>query len=103
MLPDVGAIKRRASRPSVLFPDPDSPTRPRVSPASTSNDTLSTARTSPFGRPPKTDSPSGKTLVRLRISSRGMKGIVTEPGGSATRDEHECAPIALDTEIGDKR
>src|ERR1700690_2165580 len=36
-----------------------------------SRETLSTARTSPLAPPPKADSPSGKTLVRLRISSSG--------------------------------
>src|SRR5580704_974175 len=39
--------------------------------------TSSTARTSPVAPPPKTDSPSGKTLVRLLISSRGMGKMVT--------------------------
>ena len=44
--PDVGSISRSAQRATVLFPDPDSPTRPKVVPASTSKETPSTARTS---------------------------------------------------------
>jgi len=36
-----------------------------------SNVTSSTARTSPLARAPNSDSPKGKTFVRLRISTRG--------------------------------
>ena len=31
-LPELGSINRRISLPSVLFPEPDSPTKPSVSP-----------------------------------------------------------------------
>src|SRR5581483_10241522 len=72
MLPEVGSMRRKMRRPRVLLPEPDSPTSPNVSPGSMLNETSSTARTSPFAPPPKTDSPSGKVLVRLRISSRGI-------------------------------
>jgi ABC-type dipeptide/oligopeptide/nickel transport system ATPase component len=39
-------VARSAHRAIVLFPDPDSPTSPKVVPASTSKETPSTARTS---------------------------------------------------------
>ena len=38
------------SRPSVLLPEPDSPTKPSVSPSWMSRETSSTARTSPERR-----------------------------------------------------
>src|SRR5580698_7952011 len=41
-----------------------------------SNDTSSTAWTSPRAPPPKMDSPRGKILVRLRISTRGTRKMV---------------------------
>ena len=43
--PDVGSINRRMQRPTVVFPDPDSPTSPSVSPRETANVTPSTAFT----------------------------------------------------------
>ena len=81
MLPDVGSMRRSVRRPSVLLPDPDSPTRPSVSPAWMSSDTSSTARTSygePRVFPAKTDSACGKIFFRSRISSRDTERIVAE-------------------------
>ena len=43
--PAVGSIRRSTQRPVVLLPQPDSPTRPSVSPRSTSKDTPDTACT----------------------------------------------------------
>jgi hypothetical protein len=45
--PAVGSSSRTTSRLVVVFPHPDSPTSPSVSPADTENDTSSTARTAP--------------------------------------------------------
>ena len=45
--PDVGRNSWRTVRPVVDFPQPDSPTRPSVSPGKTSKETPSTARTAP--------------------------------------------------------
>src|SRR6186997_1270061 len=50
MRPPVGGLSRMIARPVVLLPQPDSPTRPRVSPRSISNVTPSTAWTSPTWR-----------------------------------------------------
>ena len=41
--PRVGSMARRTSRPVVVLPQPDSPTRPKVSPASIAKLTPSTA------------------------------------------------------------
>ncbi len=46
MPPEVGSMRRRIMRPSVVFPQPDSPTRPSVSPWVMSSETPLTARTS---------------------------------------------------------
>ena len=43
--PDVGSISRKARRPTVDLPQPDSPTSASVSPAATVKETLSAART----------------------------------------------------------
>ena len=48
-VPAVGSMRRRIMRPVVDLPQPDSPTRPSVSPGMTSNETPSTARTAPAG------------------------------------------------------
>ncbi len=45
--PEVGCSSATTIRPIVVLPQPDSPTTPRVSPRLTSNDTPSTALTSP--------------------------------------------------------
>ena len=45
--PDVGRISCRTHRPVVDFPQPDSPTSPRVSPAAMVNETPDTACTTP--------------------------------------------------------
>ena len=57
-------------RPTVVLPQPDSPTSPSVSPRSSVNDTPSTACTSPTLRS-NTPARTGKCLVRLRTSSSG--------------------------------
>src|SRR3972149_552088 len=48
--PAVGSMRRRTTRPTVVLPHPDSPTRPSVSPRRTSNVTPSTALTQPTVR-----------------------------------------------------
>ena len=45
--PQVGSFRRMIARPMVVFPLPLSPTRPTVWPLFTTNDTSSTAFTSP--------------------------------------------------------
>jgi hypothetical protein len=51
MLPEVGSTRRKIARPSVVLPDPDSPTRLKISPRSIENDTSSTATSRDAGAP----------------------------------------------------
>ena len=67
--PDVGSTSRRMQRPVVVFPLPDSPTRPNVSPGSTSKLTSSTARTTP-GRPHR-PRPRGNSFTSVRTVEQG--------------------------------
>src|SRR5215213_5430841 len=60
MWPAVGSIKRSKQRPTVDLPQPDSPTKPKVSPAKISNDTPSTARTT------SSEPSTGKCFTRPR-------------------------------------
>ncbi|RPK44073.1 hypothetical protein EES39_17860 [Streptomyces sp. ADI92-24] len=48
IIPAVGSSRCTSSRATVDFPQPDSPTMPRVSPAARSKETPSTARTAPI-------------------------------------------------------
>src|SRR5581483_927539 len=77
IVPAVGSMRRNISRPSVLLPEPDSPTRPKVSPSWMSSDTASTARTSPAA-PPNMDSPSGYVLLTSRASTNATVGSLTQ-------------------------
>src|SRR3954469_5980387 len=71
ILPSVGSSSRRTVRPAVDLPQPDSPTRPTVSPARISSEIPSTARTAPAVRrripPPRI----GKCFLRLVTRSSG--------------------------------
>src|SRR5438876_295323 len=67
-----GGTRRMSERALTLFPQPDSPTSPRTRPASSANDTPSTARASP---------PSRKKEVRRSRTSR--RGIYRASGGGA--------------------
>src|SRR5438128_9433004 len=68
MDPEVGSIRRRMQRPTVVFPDPDSPTRPSVSPRETANRTPATALTSATTRA-RTPRFTGKYFFRSRTRS----------------------------------
>ena len=86
--PLVLSSSRRISRPTVVLPQPDSPTRPSVSPGKMSNETSCTARTVPLAprRPPRTS----KFLVRLRTVSSGspvLASVTVEPAPAARPDE----------------
>src|SRR5450759_2291991 len=72
--PEVGSISRRIERPSVDFPHPDSPTRPRVSPCRIVRSTPSTARTWPTVRA-STPERTGNQVVRRRTSTRGSAAL----------------------------
>src|SRR3989442_2713786 len=86
--PDVGSMSRRIERPVVDLPQPDSPTRPSVSPGMISNDTLSTACTRAISRerrPPRI----GKYFLRVLTRSTGsvMADSVEEAGHLVARSD----------------
>src|SRR5882724_8585224 len=106
-LPVVGSISRRINHPRVLLPDPDSPTRPRVSPASMENETSSTARVTRV-LPPSQAASLENTFVRLRASRRGTTGIVAKnpftaedarPRSSKNRDAANRVSIVVRSEV----
>ena len=70
MLPDVGSIRRSASRPTVDLPQPDSPTSASVSPASTESETPSTACATAVGTP-SSERRTTKCFVTLSRASSG--------------------------------
>jgi hypothetical protein len=61
--PEVASRSWRITRHSVDFPQPDSPTRPSVSPGSTERLTSSTARTRPTSRSIRIPDLIGKCLT----------------------------------------
>src|SRR5215468_2452412 len=67
-LPDVGSTRRRTQRPVVVFPLPDSPTNPNVSPVSIEKLTSSTAVTSVPDR--NTLRSRAKCFTRCETSTR---------------------------------
>src|SRR6266540_3161430 len=71
MVPRVGSMSRTRQRPRVVLPQPDSPTRPTVSPSSTSRLTPSTALTCSRA-PPSSPVRTGKYFFRSLISSSGI-------------------------------
>src|SRR6516164_410345 len=92
ILPAVGSIKRVTVRPTVVLPQPDSPTRPSVSPGLIVKLTPSTANTVPlarWSRPLRI----GKCFLRSRTSSTALWSDIRVPvefarapaGGPMTR------------------
>ena len=76
-LPPVGSSSRVTSRPVVDLPQPDSPTRPSVSPARTVKSMPSTARTAPTLRLKKAPRVIGKCFSQAgapRAGSRRLAG-----------------------------
>src|SRR5262249_8593199 len=70
MEPAVGSSAARMSFEVVVLPQPDSPTRPRVSPALLVKLTPSTALTQPRWRP-RSEPPTGKYFFSPCTSSNG--------------------------------
>ena len=69
--PDVGLCSCRIARPVVDLPQPDSPTRPSVSPGCSVNDTPDTACTVPTLRGMIPLPRTGNSLTRSVTSSSG--------------------------------
>ncbi len=81
MVPDVGSMSRSISRPTVVLPEPDSPTRPSVSPWRISKltpDTACTLATTLFRIPPR----MGKSFTRSMTWTSGVAGTRAAPGST---------------------
>ncbi len=85
--PDIGFSRPRISISVVVLPQPDSPTRPRVSPSRTSNEMPATACTVPTRRLNTTPLLTAYSLTRLSSSStvsRCSRGTLAISGSSTT-------------------
>ncbi len=76
--PESGSIRRRRSLPRVDFPQPDSPTRPRISPLPIARLTPFTAPRYSVCRPRMSFGPVGNRFTRPLASTRG-EGSVRSP------------------------
>src|SRR5262245_794192 len=82
--PAVGSISRSTVRPTVDLPQPDSPTRPSVSPAAVAKLTPSTANTWPAVRR-RRPVLMGKCFLRPATSSTGASGSPAGRGSGIGR------------------
>src|ERR1700737_297602 len=82
--PPVGGSRRRMQRPVVVLPQPDSPTRPSVSPRPLANPPPSPALT-PAGRPPKSPPPTSKCFTRFSTRRIGSDVLMRSGGGRGGR------------------
>src|SRR5215831_8104350 len=98
--PALGRSSATTTRPIVVLPQPDSPTRPNVSPAATANETSETACTAATWRCKITPAVTGNSLTRLRTSSSGGTGATAvSPSGpgddTAPTDAGAVAPFPV--------
>src|SRR5690606_40025278 len=82
--------------PVVVFPEPDSPTSPRVCPRRIVNDTSSTACTNCTWRPQNPVRPTGNRIERLRTSTStsGSCRLTSTGAGWVSRDRLEGSPTS---------
>src|ERR1035437_3379528 len=80
--PEVGFSNPTSRRPIVVLPQPDSPTRPKVSPFAIEKDTSETALTLPIRRCRIAPAVTGNSLTRWRSSTSAGSGSIA--GVSAT-------------------
>src|ERR1035437_5288754 len=99
MLPPVGSISRNIVRPTVDLPQPDSPTRPSVSPCAIEKLMPSTANTVP---PARCNRPLriGKCFLRSRTSSTAGREPMAAPASAIAVTEQLSGtparrPVAL--------
>ena len=74
--PEVGSMRSRSRRPVVDLPQPDSPTRPRVSPSLHARGTR---------RPPRTPWPTARPSTPPRIGKSLTRSVATSSGASPSR------------------
>ena len=96
--PDVGLSSPTSIRPIVVLPQPDSPTRPSVSPLRMSNDTSATALTAPTRRC-STPLVTGKSLTRCLAESTTSPATAVAGAATSRRrrrlGDHELAADGL--------
>src|SRR4051794_18154139 len=80
--PEVGSYSRVISRPVVVLPQPDSPTRPSDSPLPSKNEMPSTAWTCATVRRTTPPDFTGKYFTRSRTSSRGSPAGAPDLSGA---------------------
>ena len=90
ILPASGSMRRRMARPAVVFPQPDSPTRPSVSPLLISKLMSSTALTYAATRE-RTPRRIGKYFLRFLTLNRGS----VASGMDATNLSYWLRPVGL--------
>ena len=86
IVPAVGISRPTISRPIVVFPHPDSPTSPNVSPGRIERLTSATALTDPTRRRSIAPLVTGKSLTRCSAASKRPASLLvagTVSGGSA--------------------
>ena len=100
--PEVGSIRRRMQRPVVLLPQPDSPTRPSVSPA-VEVEAHAVDRVH-AGRPRGRASPPviGKCLTRSLTCSSGAVATSRRAHASASRRSAGCRRCSAPCGPGDR-
>src|SRR5215207_1409384 len=81
--PPVGCKSRTETRPTVVFPDPDSPTRASVSPRAMVRLTLETAVTTPPRKSP----------LRVRKSIETSSSASSDPGSGTTVGEARSVSV----------
>src|SRR5580692_1766858 len=89
-------------RPTVVLPDPDSPTSPSVSPRLMSNETPSTALTSATWRE-KTPAMMGKYFSRSRTATRVSAAIPCGPAAATISGAMTESPFADNRGCGLRR
>ena len=90
-VPDVGGISPSTTLPRVVFPQPDSPTSPSVSPRRTSNDTPSTARTEATLLTP--EDPAADLEVLLDVADGDQDVVLRRPSGGRAGPSRCLLPI----------
>ena len=94
--PEVASIRRSTQRPVVVFPLPDSPTNPNVSPSSIEKLTSSTAL---MGVPCERTFGRSKCLTRCATSTSGISVNGHRAGSSARGDPGQRRYASVDAEV----
>ena len=84
--PEVGFSSATTSRPIVVLPQPDSPTRPNVSPSRTEKDTLETALTLPTLRCRTAPAVTGNSFTSWSTSTITLRDVSSSTRPNACLD-----------------